>query len=120
MSPKQETSPSLSCHPAQQDWEERNGLVIFLYTNRFIEEGCQNAFFSSAPKKLIMTPSSCPRSLRLLLEQMGDELIQATAPGEPLVTCALRFIEIDLDAGLAEIVGKGSRTEVLVCTTAEE
>jgi len=38
MSLKQETSPPLACHPAQQDWEERNGLVIFLYISIFIEE----------------------------------------------------------------------------------
>ena len=55
-----------------------------------------------------------------LLEEMGDELIEAPTPCEPLMMCAWRHVVIDIDACSAEHIHQLTRSEVLLASTTEE
>ena len=54
--------------------------------------------------------------LELLLKQMRDELMEATTPGEELVTCTLGYRRVDLDTQLVQAIHDGLTLDEVLAT----
>ena len=52
-------------------------------------------------------------------EDMGEEVAEAAAPGEPFVVGAGRDVEVCLDAGVAQVANQSFCAEVLLAAGAE-
>ena len=55
-----------------------------------------------------------PSIKKLFLEEMGYELVEATPPGEELMSCACRLAGVDLDAQLTQAVDEGLTLDEVV------